>query len=128
MINIEHIALAANSEEDSDKFFINLLGLKKVRNFIVSEELMENFFALRKKQLVIRYNNEHLNVEVFITEDDTKALDNFTHTCLIFKERDKLIEKALEMGYEVIKVPRPNSDNYYLFLKDSFGNRYEIKS
>jgi hypothetical protein len=28
----------------------------------------------------------------------------------------------------VIKVPREDSDNYYLFIKDDFDNLFEIKS
>jgi hypothetical protein len=32
------------------------------------------------------------------------------------------------MDFEVIKVPREGSDNYYLFIKDDFDNLFEIKS
>ena len=39
--------------------------------------------------------------------------------------QDKLLEKAEELGYEIIKVPRENSDNYYLFLKDNFSNLFD---
>ena len=47
-MNIEHFAIASNSEGDSDTFFMNLLGLKKERTFEVSEELMEKFLVSRK--------------------------------------------------------------------------------
>jgi hypothetical protein len=127
-MNIEHIALAANSEKQSDSFFIELLGLEKTRNFIVSEDLMEKFFDVKKEQYIIRYNSNDIDIEVFITQDNSKALDTWTHTCILINDREKLVKKAIEMGYEVIKVPRKDSDNYYLFLKDGYGNRYEIKS
>lgn len=126
-MKIEHLAVSSNSEEDSDNFFIKLLGLKKLRSFVVSSELMEQFFKVKKEHKVIRYGNEEVSIEVFITEDKSKAIDKFTHMCLVIEDRAKLIDTARQMNYEVIKVPRKNSDVFYLFLKDKFGNLYEIK-
>jgi hypothetical protein len=127
-MKIEHIAVASNSKKESDRFFLNLLGLSEKRDFIVSAELMEKFFGINKNQRVIRYGNEDIDIEVFITEDNTKTLDKFTHNCLILKQREKIVEDAILMGYEVKKVPRKNSNNYYLFIKDNFGNLYELKT
>jgi len=126
-LKIEHLAVSSNSEEDSDNFFIKLLGLKKLRSFVVSSDLMEQFFKVKNENKVIRYGNEGVSVEVFITDDKSKALDKFTHMCLVIEDRAKLIDTARQMNYEVIKVPRKNSDVFYLFLKDKFGNLYEIK-
>ncbi len=126
-MKIEHLAVSSNSEEDSDNFFIKLLGLKKLRSFVVSSDLMEQFFKVKNENKVIRYGNEGVSVEVFITDDKSKALDKFTHICLVIEDRAKLIDTARQMNYEVIKVPRKNSDVFYLFLKDKFGNLYEIK-
>lgn len=127
-MKIEHIAVAANSIEESDKFFIDLLGLKKEKNFTVNQDLMEKFFGIAKTQEIISYSNNDVNLEVFITKDDSRAKDIFTHSCLILEERDKLILRANSLGFKVIKVPREHRDNFYLFLKDSFGNLFEIKS
>ncbi len=126
-MKIEHIAVSSNSEEKADKFFINLLELKKVRDFVVPEDLMEQFFNIKKAQRIIRYKNENLSVEAFITDDKNQALDRFTHTCLIVEDRIRLIERAKKLNFEVIQVPRKNSDGFYLFLKDSYGNLFEIK-
>jgi len=126
-LKIEHLAVSSNSEEDSDNFFIKLLGLKKLRSFVVSSDLMEQFFKVKKDHKVIRYGNEELSVEVFITDDKSKVIDKFTHICLVIEDRAKLIDMARQMNYELIKVPRKDSDVFYLFLKDKFGNLYEIK-
>ena len=126
-MKIEHIAVSSNSEETADDFFMNLLELKKVRNFVVSEDLMEQFFNIKKAQRIIRYENEDLSVEAFITDDKNQALDRFTHTCLIVEDRIRLIERAKKLNIEVIQVPRKNSEGFYLFLKDSYGNLFEIK-
>ena len=126
-LKIEHIAVSSNSEENADDFFMNLLELKKVRDFVVSEDLMEQFFDIKKAQRIIRYENEDLSVEAFITDDKNQALDRFTHTCLIVEDRIRLIERAKKLNFEVIQVPRKNNDGFYLFLKDSYGNLFEIK-
>ena len=126
-LKIEHIAVSSNSEEEADEFFINLLELKKERDFVVPEDLMEQFFNIKKVQRIIRYENEDLSVEAFITDDKNQALDRFTHTCLIVEDRIRLIERAKKLNFEVIQVPRKNSDGFYLFLKDSYGNLFEIK-
>jgi hypothetical protein len=125
--NLEHIAVAANNEGDSDKFFMELLGLEKTRSFKVSADLMEKFFGVGKEQEVLRYENASLSFEVFITNDDSKAQDIFTHSCLLIENRDYFVKRASSMGYIIIKVPRKDGEGYYLFIKDSFQNLYEIK-
>ena len=126
-MKIEHIAVSSNSEEDADEFFINLLELKKERDFVVPEDLMEQFFNVKKAQRIIRYENEDLSIEAFITDDKNQARDRFTHTCLIVEDRIRLIERAKNLNFEVIQVPRKNNEGFYLFLKDSYGNLFEIK-
>jgi catechol 2,3-dioxygenase-like lactoylglutathione lyase family enzyme len=126
-LKIEHIAVSSKNVEDSDKFFIELLGMKKERDFIVSDDLMEQFFGVRKEQRILRYENENVSVEAFILDDDSKALDKFTHTCLVIDDRENLIERAKQLNFKVIQVPRKNNIGFYLFLKDNFDNLYEIK-
>ena len=126
-MKIEHIAVSSNSEEKADEFFIELLGMKKERDFVVPEDLMERFFNVKKEQRIIRYENEDMSVEAFITDDNNQALDKFTHTCLIVEDRIRLIEKAKKLNFEVIQVPRKNTEGFYLFLKDTYGNLFEIK-
>ncbi len=126
-MKIEHFAVSSNNEEDSDRFFIELLAMKKERAFVVSDDLMEQFFGVRKEQKIVRYGNDEVSVEAFITNDNSKVIDKFTHICLIIEEREKFMEKAKELNFEVKKVPRKNTDGFYLFLKDHFGNLYEIK-
>ena len=126
-MKIGHIAVSSRNVEDSDKFFIELLDMKKERDFVVSDDLMEAFFGVKKIQRIIRYGNENVSVEAFILEDNSKALDKFTHTCLIIGDREKLIEKAHHLNFKVIKVPRKNNEGFYLFLKDEYGNLFEIK-
>jgi hypothetical protein len=126
-MKIEHLAVGYNSEEEADQFFINLLGLKKIRSKLVPEDLMEKFFNVKRETKFNIYGNEDSNFEVFITDDNSKTQDIFTHACLLIENRDEFISKASSMGYDIIKVPRKDGDGYYLFIKDTFQNLYEIK-
>ncbi len=126
-LKVEHVAIASNSEKESDLFFVDLLDCKKTRTFTVSKDLMENFFQIQEPKDVIRYEKDNVNFEVFITKDNSKTHDIFTHICLMVKNRNELLEKAKKMGFRTVQVPREESDIYYLFLRDFHGNLYEIK-
>jgi catechol 2,3-dioxygenase-like lactoylglutathione lyase family enzyme len=126
-MKIDHIAIAQNTEENSDKFFVELLGLRKIRSFLVSADKMMNFFGVNQEYHFLRYEDENLGVEVVITNDNSKSTDLFTHPCLIIENRDELIEKAQKLEFPVIKVPRDSGSGYYLFIKDKYENLYEIK-
>jgi hypothetical protein len=126
-MKIEHIAVGYNSEEEADKFFISLLGLKKMRSKSVPPELMEKFFGVKREHKFVRYGNQNTNFEVFITNDKSKAKDIFTHSCIVIENRDDFLDKASSMDFDVMKVPRKDGKGYYLFIKDSFQNLYEVK-
>jgi len=126
-MKLNHFAVASNSEEESKKFFGELLNLNKTRDFSVPSNLMEKFFDIKKEKRIIRYENENFAAEVFITEDKTKRKDMFTHVCLEVENKDLIVNKTKELGFKVIQVPRENREGYYLFIQDGFGNIYEIK-
>ncbi len=126
-MELEHVALCTNSEKESDQFFIDLLQLKKTRSFTISSELTERFFGIKKEQPIVRYSEENVDIEVFITNDGSQAPNIFSHVCLSTGNQEQLLEKAKSMGYSTIKVPRKEGESYYCFIKDKFGNLYEIK-
>ena len=126
-MKVEHIAIGYNSEEEADRFFINLLGLEKGRSKFVSADLMKDFFGVRNEHKFIVYSSNQAIFEVFITNNKTRAQDIFTHSCLLVEDREKLLSKASSMGYKIIKVPRKDGNGYYLFIRDLFRNLYEIK-
>ena len=125
-MKLDHIAVAATSEEESDRFFINLLDLEKTRSFAVSDELMNKFFGVNKEHNLIRYEKDGLSVEVILTEDNSKASDVFTHNCLLVENPEVFINMASSMGFKTVKVPRKDTGFYY-FVRDAYSNLYEIK-
>jgi len=126
-LKIGHIAVELNSEEDADRFFEELLGLKKISSKVVSADLIESFFGVNRDQKLLRYGNNDLDFEVFITGNTEKSQDIFTHTCIFIENRDKFVKRVRLLGFKDIKVPRQEGNGYYLFVQDSFENLYEIK-
>jgi hypothetical protein len=126
-MKIEHIAVGYNSEAEADKFFIQMLGLKKIRSKSVTEDLMKEFFGVKGEYKFVVYGSNLTRFEVFITNDKSRVQDIFTHICLLIENRDEFIKKASIMGYNVIKVPRRENNGFYLFIRDAFHNLYEIK-
>ncbi|TFG26167.1 MAG: VOC family protein [Promethearchaeota archaeon] len=126
-MKVEHIAVASNSEAESDKFFTELLGLNKIRSFTVSEDLMEQFFGVNKEHQLIRYEGGNMSFEIIITNDKTKCNDKFTHVSLLVDDKENFIKKASSLGFTTIKIPRKNSEGFYYFVRDYFRNLYEIK-
>jgi catechol 2,3-dioxygenase-like lactoylglutathione lyase family enzyme len=126
-MKLNHFAIASNSEEDSNSFFQRLLGFQKTRDFTVPAKLMDKFFEENMDQRIIRYEKGDIAAEVFITDDNNSRTDTFTHVCLEVENRDEIVSKGRELNFKVIQVPRENSEGYYLFIQDRFGNIYEIK-
>jgi catechol 2,3-dioxygenase-like lactoylglutathione lyase family enzyme len=128
-IKLDHVAVAANSEEQADRFFVELLGLKRTRTASVPADMMNALFNtdLERETPMLRYAGDGLDFEVFITGDDSKALDPFTHCCLVVSDRDRFCQRARSMGLDVIRVPKPSGDAFVVFVTDFHGNRYEIK-
>jgi hypothetical protein len=126
-IKFEHIAVGYNSEEEADKFFIDLLRLNKIRSKSVPYDLMEKFFGINQEQKFVVYGKDDFNFEVFITNDTSKAKDLFTHSCLLIENRDEFVTRATSMNFDIVKVPRNHDTGYYLFIRDAFQNLYEIK-
>ncbi|TXT59372.1 MAG: hypothetical protein BAJALOKI3v1_1080007 [Promethearchaeota archaeon] len=126
-MKLNHFAVASISEEDSDTFFLKLLGFQKTRDFTVPAKLMNKFFEENKDQRIIRYEHGDVAAEVFITDGNSYRTDTFTHVCLEVENRNEIVSKGRELDIKVIQVPRENSEGYYLFLQDPFGNIYEIK-
>jgi len=119
--------LGYNSEEGADKFYIDLLCLKKIRSKIISKDLGDKFFGVKREVKFILYADDDSKFEVFITNDTSKASDIFTHPCILIENRDEFLNRASSMGFECVKVSRQDNTDYYLFIKDSFQNLYEIK-
>ena len=125
MMILSHVALTCGSEENCDKFYHKVLGLKKVRSFVVSSDMVKKIFDLDGECKVVDYVGDNFIFEIFLSEE-IETEKRFSHICLEVEDREKLIEKCTEMGVETIKLPK-GEDDFYLFIKDFDGNLFEVK-
>ena len=124
-MNMSHVALTCSSEENCNKFYMDVLGLKKARSFVVPSDLVLNIFGIEGECRVIDYKNDDLTFEIFLV-GDFKVEKGFNHVCLEFKDREALIKKCDEIGVDIIRLPK-GKDDIYLFIKDFDGNMFEVK-
>jgi catechol 2,3-dioxygenase-like lactoylglutathione lyase family enzyme len=126
-MKLDHVAVAANSEEQANRFFVELLGLTRTRTASVPAEMMRDLFGIERETPMLRYGSEGIDVEVFVTGDESRALDTYTHCCLVVDDREAFCQRARSMGLGVIRVLKKSGGGEVVFVSDFFGNRYEIK-
>ena len=120
---LNHIALSSNSQNDADLFFNKILGIPLVKKFILSKNLANKIFKIPKDVEVLVYDNNKIRFEIFIT--DNKNYTIFNHICLEINNKDELIKKCKESNINFFYVNK--GDKKLLFIKDTFGNLFEIK-
>lgn len=126
-MNMHHLALVCSSEQNADRFYKELLGLKKSVPKILSTELVRAIFNTESEMTVINYAGEKVRFEIFIA-DPGNAPDAIPlpHVCLEVKAINRLVEKCRAMGFEVILAPK--ADRILTFILDHDRNLFEINA
>ena len=122
-MKLEHIALSVSDYKEIEKFYMNILGMKQIKNFILRKELTSNIFEINEEITVYLLQKDKVTFEIFITTGYRKKA--FDHICISIKNREKFITKVLLNGYKVIRIERELFD--LIFIKDNDGNIFEIK-
>jgi catechol 2,3-dioxygenase-like lactoylglutathione lyase family enzyme len=122
---LHHIGLATPSIDAADRFFVELLGMKKGVVNAFPAELMDTIFGRREPMEMVYYENAALRFEVFVTTLPL-AQPTLNHACLEVADRAAFLQKASALDFPVIEIPKGEKMLY--FLEDAYGNRYEIKT
>ena len=122
---LNHIAVFCSSEEESDTFYSNLLGLKKVNSRVLPSELIEKIFGVSIELKMVNYANDDIRFEVFIGDDKGLDVHKIGHACLEVDDREAFIKECEAMKLKINKIPR--DDSFILFISDYEGNLFEIK-
>ena len=125
-MRIGHVALVSSSEEKANRFYKGALGLRDLRSTTIPASLSKSLFGIDQEFKIIDFGNEEMKFEVFIAHNVGKVpLKQLDHVCLEVDDREVLVKKWSEMGFEVLRVPK--GDSLVLFLKDEDRNLFEIK-
>ena len=122
-MKIEHIALSVNNTEEIKNFYSNILGMKKVKSFVLNKKLANSIFKIEKEATVFLLQKDKLFFEIFIT--DRQNNQSYNHICIAIQNREMLVEKAIKQGYMCVRIEREMFD--LIFIKDKSGNIFEIK-
>jgi methylmalonyl-CoA/ethylmalonyl-CoA epimerase len=122
---LNHVGIINESEEKAVRFYHDLLGFEKTREFIVSSELSEQLFSLSREIKVLVFERDGIKLEVFICPECRQPVPDYRHIGLLLDDFQAIKEKAQKTGSELV-VGRTAEKTVY-FLKDFFGNLIEIK-
>jgi len=123
---LKHVALVCSSEEKSDKFYENLLGLKKGRTKMIPSTLSKKLFNVDSELKIIDYAVDEMHFEVFISHQKVADEVKIEHICLEVDDLDGFLNKCKEMGVKILQIPKEKG--FLTFISDYDGNLFEIKT
>ncbi len=124
-MNLLHIGLPTRSEENADRFFVELLGMQKTRRSALPADLAHALYGFSQDCEIVHYESESVIFEIFVTGWGEAPERKLSHTCIEVADRAEVLSRACEMGYEVREGPRFDWTVYYIV--DSDGNLFELK-
>ena len=123
---LRHVALTCSSEEKSDKFYKNLLGLHKSEPKTIPTTLSKALFDIDTELKLINYRNDDLHFEIFFISHTNSSVRRIEHVCLEVDDLAAFLEKCRTLLVKIIQVPK--GDKLLTFISDDDGNLFEIKS
>jgi catechol 2,3-dioxygenase-like lactoylglutathione lyase family enzyme len=121
---LRHIALTCSSEQNSDKFYQDLLGLKKSEPKTIPPALSKALFDIDSELKIINYLDQNLHFEIFFTRQNTSGIRSVAHACIAVDNPTIFLEKCNALQVNVIQVPK--EDKLLTFISDDDGNLFEI--
>jgi catechol 2,3-dioxygenase-like lactoylglutathione lyase family enzyme len=122
---LKHVALVCSSEKRADRFYRDLLGLKKSEPRQLPAALARATFDLETDLLIINYRGDNLHFEVFIAGRIENVAAPINHVCLEVDNLQNFIKKGHDLGVAISQIPK--GDYTLTFIRDFDGNLFEIK-
>lgn len=124
-IKFVHTGLAASSEKNADRFFIDILGLEKSEPKIIDKKLAQAIFGIDAELLMIHYRGGTLDYEIFIHQAYKAPEKQIAHSCIKVNDLKEIVSKCNDAGLKVIEVPK--GSGVITFISDYDGNLFEVK-
>ena len=122
---MRHAALTCSSEQNSDRFFKDCLGLEKEKPKTLAVSLAKAVFNVDTELVMINYRSAKVHFEIFITGRPVKQDNVIDHVCLEVRDLNALLSKCDLLEMQVIQVPK--GDRTLTFIRDDDGHLFEIK-
>jgi catechol 2,3-dioxygenase-like lactoylglutathione lyase family enzyme len=120
-----HVGLVSQSQENADRFFGELLGLKKTRTSQLPREITQGLFGVDQDCDLIYYGESGLVFEVFVMGWSEPSDRRISHTCIEVDDQAGLLTRCREMGFQVREVKK--GEKVIVFIADADGNLFEVK-
>jgi catechol 2,3-dioxygenase-like lactoylglutathione lyase family enzyme len=124
-IKFVHTGLAASSEENADRFFIDILGLEKSEPKIIDKKLTHALFGINDELLMIHYRGGNVDYEIFVYKEYKAPEKQIAHSCIKVNDLKIIAGKCKDAGLKVIEVPK--GSGVITFISDYDGNLFEVK-
>jgi catechol 2,3-dioxygenase-like lactoylglutathione lyase family enzyme len=121
---LKHVGLTCSTEDNADKFYRDLLGLKKSEPKTLVSDLSKAIFNLDSELQIINYQDETVHFEIFIAGRIKEQSRQIAHLCLVVDDLSVFIEKCHQINVDVAQIPK--GDKTLTFIKDFDGNLFEI--
>ena len=124
-MKLKHIAMVSSTEEKADRFYGQVLGLKRVSTKKIPSELSNRIFNVNSELKIVNYANDDIHFELFIWDRQSIETRRIDHVCFEVANLGAFLETCRKMEVEIVQVPK--RDATITFIKDHDGNLFEIK-
>lgn len=126
MVELKHVALTIDSKEHAIQFYEKILQGKRVKEFEISSDLVNQIFSISVSHeiAVMVFEVESAVFEIFIV-DDHQVAERFDHVCISVNDMHIFKKQCLQQGLRVSIIPKGEKE--LVFIQDFVGNLFEIK-
>ena len=124
-MNFIHAGLAASSEENADRFFMDILGLEKSEPKYLDRKLSQAIFGIDADLLIIHYRGRNIDYEILVYEDYKVPEKQIAHSCIQVTSLKDIVNKCRTANLKVVEVQK--SSGFITFISDYDGNLFEMK-
>jgi len=124
-MNVKDVGLVSGSERNADKFFEELLGLKKAEPKTLPAALSQALFDVNSDLIVINYLNDYAHFEIFISGAYKSSRRPIQHVCLEVDDLPSFLQKCRRLDVQILQIRK--EDSQLTFISDYDGNLFEIK-
>jgi catechol 2,3-dioxygenase-like lactoylglutathione lyase family enzyme len=124
-MKIIHTGLAASSEEKADRFFIDILGLEKLKPKILDKKMTQAIFGINKELLIVNYRGGTIHYEILVYQEYKAPEKQIAHSCIQVTDFINIVNKCKDAGVKVVEIPK--GSGVVTFISDYDGNLFEVK-